>query len=188
MLAAAAVLGAMVIGGSMWVGAKRYYTYEMREEADLDNVIVFDNNEGNLIIDSRSEERRAYERLEEELNINALELSYLPEKMTFYRFSSGKRRGLLEFVIEDDTLFFYQGINDRPSSLSYVSDMKEFDKVYNEYLGQEISIYQRALKDGAVEVSAWIMNGNQYYFMYGIIDEESFKEIVCGIKPYRKKD
>lgn len=38
MLAAAAVLGAMVIGGSMWVGAKRYYTYDSQERTDLNNV------------------------------------------------------------------------------------------------------------------------------------------------------
>ncbi len=48
MLAAAAVLGAMVIGGSMWVGAKRYYVNDSRERVDLDNVVVFNNSENNL--------------------------------------------------------------------------------------------------------------------------------------------
>ncbi len=153
MLAAAAVLGTMVIGGSMWVGAKRYYTYDMREEADLDNVVVFDNNEGNLVIDSRIEEKRAYEQIEEELNIKALELSYLPEDMIFYKFTLLKRKGMMEFVIGDHKLFFYQGLNDKPSSLSYVSDMKELEKVYNEYLEQEISLYQKTLDKGEIEIS-----------------------------------
>ncbi|MCI9500618.1 MAG: hypothetical protein HFG76_01180 [Hungatella sp.] len=184
MLAAAAVLGAMVIGGSMWVGAKRYYTYEMREEADLDNVIVFDNNEGNLIIDSRIEEKRAYKQIEEELGIEVLELSYLPEGMVFYKFTLLKRKGMMEFAAGEHKLFFYQGLNDRPSSLSYVSDMKELEKVYNEYLEQEISLYQRTLDKGEIEISVRIVNGNQYALLYGIIDEEIFKQIVCGIKLY----
>ena len=186
MLAAAAVLGAMVIGGSMWVGAKRYYTYEMREEVNLDNVVVFDNNEGNLVIDSKTEERMAYEQIEKELGIEALELSYLPKEMTFYKFTLLKRKGMMEFTAGQDKLFFYQGLNDRPSSLSYVSDMKEFEKVYNEYLEEEITLYQKILEDGNIEISSWAINGNQYFFLHGIINEELFKQIVGGIKPYEK--
>ena len=186
MLAAAAVLGAMVIGGSMWVGAKRSYTYEMREEVNLDNVVVFDNNEGNLVIDSKTEERMAYEQIEKELGIEALELSYLPKEMTFYKFTLLKRKGMMEFTAGQDKLFFYQGLNDRPSSLSYVSDMKEFEKVYNEYLEEEITLYQKILEDGNIEISSWAINGNQYFFLHGIINEELFKQIVGGIKPYEK--
>ena len=69
MLAAAAVLGAMVIGGSMWVGAKRYYTYDSQERNDLNNVIAFDNSPDNLIIYGKDEEQKAYEQIKKELNI-----------------------------------------------------------------------------------------------------------------------
>lgn len=184
MLAAAAVLGAMVIGGSMWVGAKRYYVNDSRERVDLDNVVVFNNSENNLIIDSKDEEKKAHEQIQEELKTKILELSYLPEGMIFSRYEIWKRKSMMEFIVNDHKLFFYQGVNDRPSSLSYVSDMRELEKVYNEYLDQEISIYQRQLDKGEIEISVRLVSGNQYALLYGIIDEEVFKQIVYGIKLY----
>lgn len=186
MLAAAAVLGAMVIGGSMWVGAKRYYTYEMREEADLDNVIVFDNNEGNLIIDSKTEVKIAYQQIEEKLNIKALELSYLPDEITFSEYEIRNRKGLIKFGEGSDKLYFYQGINNKPSSLGYVSDMKELQKVYNQYLDMEIPIYQQDLDDGRKEYGMIINENNVYYILESVIEEEEFIKIVCGIKLFEK--
>lgn len=186
MLAAAAVLGTMVIGGSMWVGAKRYYTYDSREREDLDNVVVFNNSEDNLIIDTKEEERKAYERIQEELKIKTLELSYLPEGMIFSKYEIWKRKSMMEFIADGHKLFFYQGVNDKPSSLSYVSDMRELEKVYNKYLEQEFSIYQRTLDKGEIEISVRFVSGNQYVLLYGIIDREIFKQIVCGIRPYEK--
>ena len=41
MLIVAAVLGVMMVGGSSWVGAKRYYTYEERDKTNLQDAIVF---------------------------------------------------------------------------------------------------------------------------------------------------
>ena len=187
MLAAAAVLGAMVIGGSMWVGAKRYYTYVSREREDLDNVVVFNNSEDNLIVDGKDEEKSAYEKIEEELKIKALELSYLPEGMIFSKCEIWKRAGLIEFVSETDKLVLYQGINDKPTSIGYVSDMRKSGTVYNEFLNQDISIYQKTLEDGEIEISVRIIIGNQYCLLYGIIDEDLFKNIVCGIKLYEGK-
>lgn len=182
MLAAAAVLGTMVIGGSMWVGAKRYYTYEMREEADLDNVVVFDNNEGNLVIDSKTEEKIAYEQIEEKLNIDVLELSYLPDELTFSEYEIKRRKGLIKFIAGSDKVYFYQGLNDKPSSLGFVSDMKEFRKIYNQYLNLEIPIYKQNLDDGRKEYSMIIKDDNAYYILEAIIEEDEFIKIVCGIK------
>ena len=65
-------------------------------------------------------------------------------------------------------------------------DMKEFEKVYNEYLEEEITLYQKILEDGNIEIRSWAINGNQYFFLHGIINEELFKQIVGGIKPYEK--
>ena len=186
MLAAAAVLGAMVIGGSMWVGAKRYYTYDSQKRNDANNVIAFDNSTDNLIVDNKAEEKKAYEQIERELNIKVLELSYMPDKIVFSEYEIRNRKGLIKFSAGSDKLFFYQGINDKPSSLGFVSDMKELQKVYNQYLETEISIYQQDLADGEKEYSMIISENNTYYVLEGIIEEEEFIKIVCGIKIFGK--
>lgn len=186
MLAAAAVLGTMVIGGSMWVGAKRYYTYESQERNDVYNVMAFDNSPDNLVMNGKDEERKAYEEIGKELNIKVLELSYLPDKIIFSEYEIRSRKGLIKFRNELDTLFFYQGISDKPSSLGYISDMEEAGKVYNQYLDMEISIYRQKLDDGREEYSMIINGDNTYYILEGIIEEGEFTKIVSGIKPFEK--
>lgn len=181
-LVAAAVLGAMVIGGSMWVGAKRYYTYDSRERADLSNVVVLNNSEDNLVKDGSIEVKEAYEQIQHALNIKTLELSYLPDRLIFSEYEIRNRKGLIKFRAGDEKLFFYQGISDRPSSLGFVSDMKELQKIYNEYLDMEIAIYEQDMADGEKEYSMIIDEGNTYYILEGIMEEEEFIKIVGGIK------
>ena len=79
-------------------------------------------------------------------------------------------------------LFFVQGLNDKPSSLSYVSDAKEIKKVYNQFLEEMIPIYQEKLENGEIEFGIRITNGNAYYVLYGVLAEEEFDKIVRDIK------
>ena len=59
MLIAAVVLGVMMVGGSSWVGAKRYYKYETRENTGIDSEVIFNSSTDNLI--DNSEAVSAYE-------------------------------------------------------------------------------------------------------------------------------
>lgn len=183
-LAAAAVLGTMVIGGSMWVGAKKYYTYEMREDKELDNVVVFDNNENNLINESESKEKESYRKIAEELNIDVLELSYLPEGFTFLDLTLWKSKALMKYSDGESRLFFFQGWSDKSDSVSYVSDMKEFTNVFNEFLDMEIPICKKKLENGDIEYSIRIAKDNKYYLLHGDnITEEEFCHIIQEIRP-----
>lgn len=181
-LAAAAVLGTMVIGGSMWVGAKKYYTYDSRERSDLENVVVFNSNESNLIDEGESKEKESYKKIAEELNIDVLELSYLPEGFTFLDSTVWKSKALMKYASKNSMLLFFQGWSDKSSSTSYVSDMIEFQKIYNQYLDMEILIYQQELEDGKKEYSALIVKDNAYYILEGKIEESEFIKIVSGIR------
>ena len=181
-LIAAAALGAMMIGGSSWVGAKRYYVQESRDRADLSDVVVFNNDENNLIDDSGAE--NAYKRIAEDLNIDVLQLSYLPEGMTFRILTQSKKRYVLEFGDGISNLFFDQGWHDKPNSLSYVSDIEMKHEVYNSYLNKELVVFQYELEDGGIQYSVRIKDGDQYYFLEGI-DVREFDDIVRGIKPFQ---
>lgn len=181
-LVAAALLGAMVLGSGMWTVARRTKEYQERSRTDLDNVVVFNSSDD--IIGASSEIEEAYEQIEK-LGIQVLELSYLPEEMSFYKLRMQKRSGIIEFVKGNDSIFLYQGLNNNTSSLSYVSDMEEVQKVYNSYLEKEISVYQKILENGNIEFSTRIMHENQYVILQGVIDEESFVQIIRGIKLYK---
>ena len=183
----AAALGMMLFGGSMWVGAKRYYVNEVREREDLENVIAINNSPDNMISDDASKEKRAYEQIREELNIEVLELSYLPKDMQFYNIEITKKKARMDYSKEQDTLFFYQGVNDKPGSLSCASDMRADSVVYNAFLDKELSIYENKLEDSLVEYSTrWVM-GNRFYILYGIMDVEEFKKVIRGIRKFEEK-
>ena len=181
-LAAAAVLGTMVIGGSMWVGAKKYYTYDSRERSDLENVVVFNSNESNLIDESESKEKESYRKIAEELNIDVLELSYLPEGFTFLDSTVWKSKALMKYSDGESRLFFFQGCNDKSSSASYVSDMTELKSIYNKYLDVEVAIYQQELENGETEYSTWVTQNNAYYILHGDIAGDDFIQIVQGLR------
>ena len=183
-MAVAAVLGTVLFGGSIWVGAKRHYVYEVREREDLENVIAINNSPDNVISDDVSEERKAYEQIKEELNIKVFELSYLPEEMKFKELKLFKKKCKMEFLQTPKWLYFYQGFSDKPASLSYASDMKIYKYVYNSFLDIEIPVYKKELENGKVEYSVRIIEGNYYYIVEGVIDIEEFVQVVYGIKSY----
>lgn len=182
----AAALGMMLFGGSMWVGAKRYYVNEVREREDLENVIAINNSPDNINSDESFKEKNAYKQIQEELNIQVLELSYLPKEAKFSDLIMQKNKGEMEYSYGTEWIYFYQGISDKPSSLSYASDMKEYKKLYNPYLDTEIMVYEIVLDEGVREFSVRIVDGHQYYFLHGIIEEEEFCKVVCGIREYKE--
>lgn len=183
-MAAVAVLGSMVLGGGMWVGARKTRVYEERGHSVLENVVIFNNNWDNQIISEDLDVEKAYAQIEKELDMQVMELSYLPAEMSFYQLVIQDGKSVMSFFYEDDALLFYQGLNDNTSSLSYVSDMEEFEKVYNPFLEKEICIYKRNLEDGDTEFSIRVVEDRNYYILEGIIDKTEFENIVYGIKLY----
>lgn len=181
-MVAVAVLGTMVLGGSMWVGARKTREYEVNRRSDIENAIVFNNNQDNLMVVEKSELQMVYEQIEEKLNIQILELSYLPEDMLFNELIIRENKCIMKFFNEDDILFFYQGLNNFTSSLSYNCDREESDKVYNTFIDKEIPIFKQELQNGDVEFSIQIVEGNKYYILEGIMDEKEFEQVVYGLK------
>lgn len=188
LVVAAAVMGSMVLGSGIWVGARRTREYQMRERSDLENVVVFGNNPDNVIVsdDEESEIEKAYDQIEKELGIEVMELSYLPDGMIFNKSTIIKRKGLIRFFDGKRELFFYQGLNDNTSSFSLGFSAEGYKTVYNSFLDKEIEIYSEILEDGSIDLSARIIKDNEYYILRGSIDAEEFQQIVCGIK--RRRD
>lgn len=184
-LIAAAVLGTMVVGGGMWVGAKRYYVYEIQNQMNSNNIVFDNNSSNNLTLDNISDKNEVYAQIEKNLNIEVMELSYLPEKMVFRDVSISKKKSVIEFSDGENDLFWYQGLSDKPSSLGYVSDTQEHKEAYNLFLNENFPVYEEQLENGKTEFGIRIVQDNVYYILYGIIDIEEFKRIVYEIKPYK---
>ncbi|MCI8837020.1 MAG: DUF4367 domain-containing protein [Hungatella sp.] len=183
-MAAVAVLGSMVLGGGMWVGARKTRVYEEQKRTDLDNVIVFDNNDDNLIDDTEIEVEEAYEQIRKELDIPVMELSYLPKGMSFYQLVIKEGKSVLAFFYKEHAFLFYQGVNQNTSSFSFVSDTEELKSVYNTFLDSEILIYKEILENGSIEFSARVVKSNNYYILEGAIEEDEFEKVVLGLKFY----
>lgn len=181
---AAAVLGAMVIGGGMWVGAKRYYVQETRGQS---NMMIINNEPDNVNLDNIFEKNKVYTQIEDELGIEAMELSYLPDGMIIRDLTITKKRSVIEFSDGERDLFWIQGLNDKPSSYRYVSDAQQHQKVYNPFLDQTFPIYEERLENGEIELGVRIVRDKIYYFLYGIVDLEEFEQIVYGIRPYENQ-
>lgn len=183
-MVAVAVLGTMVLGGSMWVGARKTREYEVNRRSDIENAIVFNNNQDNQIISAEFEVEKAYKQIKQELEMQVMELSYLPEEISFHRLVIKEEKSILSFFYEKHALLFYQGINDNTSSLSYVSDTEVFKSVYNSFIDRNIPIYKQELENGNIEFSVRIVEDNCFYILEGAIEEKEFDQIVCGLKFY----
>ncbi len=183
---ATAVMGTMVLGSGIWVGARKVREYQVEKQLGMDNVVVFDNNTDNLIETEASEIDKAYAQIEKELGIEVLELSYLPEDALFDRLVIMKRKSLMTFIDGDRKLFFYQGLNNNTSSLSYSSNAEQCQQVYNLYLDKEIIIYKEEIDNINTEFSTRIVDGNRYYILCSTMDMEEFIQIVCGMRIYEK--
>ncbi len=182
-LVAAAVLGAMVIGGGMWVGAKRYYVQETRGQS---NMMIINNEPDNVNLDNTFEKNKVYTQIEDELGIEAMELSYLPDDMLICSVSITQKKSVIEFSNGQNNLFLYQGLNDKPSSFAYASDTQKHQKAYNLYFDEEFSIFEENLENGKIELGIRIVRDETYYILYGVMDIEEFRQIVYGVRPYRK--
>ncbi len=178
-LLVAALLGGVILGSGIGVNGLEGVEYKVRERKDGD--FVFSNVES-IDIDNKVEQ--AYEEIERELGIVALELFYMPSDMIFEYSVLGEDRVVLEFLCGKNYFHFYQVRWNLESSINYKSDRKSYKSVYNRYLDSNISIYKNELEGEKPEFGAQYVNGDAVYYLYGIMDEDEFIKIVKYLKYY----
>lgn len=175
----AALLGGAVLGSGIGVNGLEGTDYRPREREDGD--VIF-NNVGNIT--ETSDVEQAYKEIEEKVGISAIELSYMPEEMFFEDKFLYESRVKLEYIYKDNHFYFHQALWNLKDSANYKSDRKLYKKVYNRYLDRYIPIYKNELKEEVPEFGAQFIDGNGYYYLYGIIEEEEFIKIVKHMKFY----
>ena len=64
------------------------------------------------------------------------------------------------------------------NSANVVSDRKKKESIYNDFLKQKIYIDEAKTDNGKVEYSSYIVKGDMYYQLSGIMPKKEFKKIV----------
>ena len=169
----AAVLGTIVLGTGIGVSGKREYEYQVRERAS--DEVVFNNVDS---VDKVNEIEQAYEKIEKELGIQAIELLYIPKGMLFQKVEINKGIARMEFIYQEHYIHFYQVLRNVESSTDFMTDRNSYKKIYNRNLSTYISIYKNELEGSQPEWGIQFTNEKAYYILQGIIEEDEFIKIV----------
>lgn len=179
-IVAVALVGVLVMASAVGVAAKKSYYFKKRENGASNKVIW--NNDDNLIKKGKAE--TAYETIKEELNMNVIELGYLPYEMNFVDLNISVKRAVINFSCDDKYIHMVEGQYETENSSGLYTDTLTSDKVYNTWLDMEIPIRENLLEDGSKEFTAEFGIGEAYYSLTGKIDEEIFIKIVEGLQEF----
>ncbi|MCI7263511.1 MAG: DUF4367 domain-containing protein [Clostridiaceae bacterium] len=174
----AAVLMAMVLGMGMTARARKRYTYNVTER-ELSGVDII-YNKGNITTqeDILSD---AYRKIQEELGIDVLKLSYIPKDMFLEKVSINNTRAKMVFEYKGNYFYVIQQIRLNGSSFNKLSDRKTYKKIYNDWLKKDLMIEKNETETGENEFQIQIIEKDAYYSVEGIIEDMEFQEIAKNI-------
>ncbi len=178
----AAVLMAMVLGMGMTARARKRYTYVITEKNSGADILY---EKGNTVGQEDLLED-AYQKIQEELGISVLRLTYIPKGMYFDRIEIDKNRAKLYFLYNNRWIYVIQQLRLEGSSFNTTSDRKLYGLVYNDYFKKELPIEMNKLADEKKEFNVQITCQDAYYSIEGIMDEKEFKMIVENLQIFNK--
>lgn len=176
-LAAAAVavmIGAMGISA----GAKREYRYVVREKDSVRNEIVLNNVEA---ISGEDELDRAYMEITKKTKVRPLKFAYMPEKMEYIKTDIQEDWSMMYFKYDQYWIKFFEQVGDIGNSASVTSDRKKREYVYNDLLKQKIYIEEAKTEKNEIEYSSYIVMGDMYYQLSGIMPKKEFKQVIKNL-------
>ena len=85
-------------------------------------------------------------------------------------------------MYKDKVFCFIQAKNNIATSNNVVSDRNSSFEVYNIWLNETIIVEKNNLSDNQIEYSANFSIDGTYYYLYGIMKEEEFTQIISELK------
>lgn len=170
---ATAALVAVIAGmlGGTAIGKKSYFFRKSDEQAE----ILLDTAKNKS---STSELEEAYNNIRNTLNMPVLELGYYPDEMTFKDYEIYADGAQIRFLYQDDMVYIVQSQKKGNASAIIESDRSEKHKVFNKWSNKEIEYTVNQRDDGKKECGAVITQNNNYYYIFGEVQEEEFKKIL----------
>lgn len=175
----AAVLAAAFAGmlGMTAIGEKNYF---FRLGSGRSSIVV-DNDQN---VEYRGKTDEAYAEIEDRLQIQVIRFSYLPQGMKFSSAEIGEYKATLLFENGQNTLQMIQEKKAIETSLSVESDRNKCGTVKNDWLNMDIEYSSSITDNGNTEYKAMIVYEDGLYYVFGIIEEEEFIEILKYLSFY----
>ena len=173
-----AALVAVFVGalGVTAVGEKNYF---FRGRSRDINDLVFNNDKNKTDI-SKLEE--AYQKAENELEIDILRLRYIPKDLYLTELVISRDKVVFQFEYDDNKIYFVQGVRVDSASVVAQSDRVEaICSVNNKWMDKQIEINGNRLDDGKVEYESIFYHKDGYYLLSGKIPENEFVEMIKNI-------
>lgn len=174
----AAVLFTLVMMSGIGVIGQKNFEYQPKVVSDVGKNIVWDNTSNLNEIDDTE---KAYFEIKEQLGIKVLKLNYIPKELVYNNLKINKGHATIEFNYKDKKLHLMQVKYAVENSDSFASDRIEkhaYKEIYNKWLDKNIIIRKNELSDGSIEYEAELYENNVYYYISGIIDEDTFIKII----------
>ena len=181
-----ATVGAILLGTGMMASGRRYYKFWERDAGN--GQIIFNNVDALSDVGSLD---MAYEKVETQMGMKIPRMYYIPEDLDYKEMIIDDGLVRMDFKYKNRDVYFYQVTKENANSTGFNSDREAYKIVYNRYLNQDINIYKSELEDGNVELGAYYVEGNTFYYFVGRIDEDVFDKIIKNLsysdfKGYRK--
>lgn len=175
---AAAAIAVMVVAMGISAGAKREYRYVVRERNSVRSDIVL-NNVDAIPIDDEFD--NIYSEIDEKSEVQPIRFSYIPKKLKYVKMYIGKAGVVMYFTYEGNSIKVIQQFQNVGSSMGVVSDRKRVKEVYNDFLGENLSLEKARTDDGKIEYSSHFLKGNTYYQISGIMPKKEFEKVIKNI-------
>lgn len=172
---AVGVIAALLMGMGITAGAKRNYQYTMREEIGHRNKIAINNIDAVVVEDALN---NVYQDIYIKTGMRVLKLGYIPRNMVYVKTAINDSRATMYFDYGENIFSVVQQIKTGDTVGRDVSDMKTKDFVYNQWLKKDVVFEKATTENNEVELCSYIVNGDTYYQLSGIMEEEEFKKIL----------
>ena len=172
---AAAAIAVMVVAMGISAGAKRDYRYVVKERDGVRNDIVLNNVD---VIPGEDELDKAYTEIAKKTDIHPMRMVYKPKKMKFAKVEMGESWAIMYFKYGQYRIKFFQRVGNIGNSANVVSDRTKQDYVENDLLGRKIYIEEAKTENNTIEYSSYIVIGDMYYQLSGIMPKKEFKKII----------
>lgn len=156
--------------------AKKRYQYEARVESGERGRIVWNNQDD--YIAKTDDLESAYVRIKDELGIPVLKLNYIPEGMSLSNLTIQSGYAKMLFVYKNNNVYMLEVSYPVDDSSTYASDCGEYKSIFNEWIGQEISIRRNKRQKNDYEYNAYFSVDDIHYILAGIMNEKEFCNIV----------
>lgn len=177
-LLAAAVMGVLVLAWGINAVGKKSYKYQAFTGGNPTGRLVWNNDDNFVKTDSVDE---AYKQIKEVMGDYTLYFTYMPKEMRLEEYRIDKESTQLVFLYKGKFIRFFQFLYDAENSSSISADYKNYIDVYNPWINKTLTIRAQNLDKGNTELNVEFSIDKCRYYIYGIIDEESFIEIVKGV-------